>query len=155
MPVIDDAKVTDRDKVSRIVLCSGKVYYDIDAGRDESDDARIAIVRLEQFYPFPAKALAGIFKAYPKATELYWTQEEPKNMGGWHFVEPRLREIKPDDIHLRYVGRTASASPATGSYTIHELEQKEIVDHALTKHSDEISAASEAEVSEKLAPASA
>jgi len=87
--------------------------------------------------------------------EVVWTQEEPQNMGGWTFVEARLRSILPDRVGLRYVGRTASASPATGSYAIHELEQKQIVDRSLIGETDEISAASEPEVSEQLAPATA
>jgi multifunctional 2-oxoglutarate metabolism enzyme len=153
--VIDDAKITDRSKIKRIVLCSGKVYYDLDAGRADSDDQRVAIVRLEQFYPFPADALTAIFASYPNATQIYWTQEEPQNMGGWHFVEQRIRDIKSDSVILRYVGRVPSASPATGSYTIHELEQKAIVDRSLLEDSDEISDASEPEVSEQIAPASA
>ena len=76
-------------------------------------------------------------------------------MGGWTFVEPRLREILPENMNLKYVGRAASASPATGSYAIHELEQKQIVEESLIKDSEEISAASEPEVSEKIAPAGA
>jgi 2-oxoglutarate dehydrogenase E1 component len=154
-PVIDDARITDKDAVKRIVLCSGKVFYDVDAGRDEVKDNRVAVVRLEQFYPFPGEALKQIFAEYPNATQLFWTQEEPQNMGGWTFVEQRLRDIKPEKVTLRYVGRTASASPATGSYAIHELEQKQIVDESLGADADEISAASETAVSEKLAPASA
>jgi 2-oxoglutarate dehydrogenase E1 component len=115
----------------------------------------VAIVRLEQFYPFPAERLKEIFASYENATQIFWTQEEPQNMGGWTFIEPRLREIKGDLI-LRYVGRTASASPATGSYAIHELEQRKLVDDALLKEdADEISAASKPEVAEKLAPAGA
>ncbi len=154
-PVIDDTRITDRAKVKRIVLCSGKVYYDLDAGRTDSSDDRVAIVRVEQFYPFPAERLKEIFVSYPNATQIFWTQEEPQNMGGWSFVEPRIREIEPEGITLRYIGRTPSASPATGSYAIHELEQKEIVERSLIEDSDEISAASEPEVSEKLAPAGA
>ena len=154
-PVIDDNRITDRAKVKRIVLCSGKVYYDLDAGRNESDDNRVAIVRVEQLYPFPAKGLKETFFSYPNAKQIFWTQEEPQNMGGWTFVAPRIRDITPDGITLRYVGRTPSASPATGSYAIHELEQKEIVERSLIEDSDEISAASEPEVSEKLAPAGA
>lgn len=153
-PVIDDAKVKDKAKVKRIVLCSGKVYYDLDAGRQDSDDDRVAIVRLEQFYPFPKARLQEIFASYPNAAQLFWTQEEPKNMGGWTFVENRLEEIK-GNLSLRYVGRTASASPATGSYAIHNLEQEKIVNDSLIEDSDEISPASEPEVSEKIAPAGA
>ena len=154
-PVLDDAKVSSGADVKRIVLCSGKVFYDLEAGREGTTDPRVAVVRLEQFYPFPAARLKEIFASYPNATQLFWTQEEPQNMGGWHFVEARLRTIKPDNVELRYVGRSASASPATGSYAIHELEQKQIVDEALIVDSGEISAASEPEVSEKLAPAGA
>ncbi|HQU85330.1 MAG TPA: hypothetical protein PKY59_19475, partial [Pyrinomonadaceae bacterium] len=153
-PVLDDAKVKDRSKVKRIVVCSGKVFYDLDAGRKDSDDDRVAIVRLEQFYPFPKTRLQEVFASYPNAAQIFWTQEEPQNMGGWTFVKDRLEEIKGEKS-LRYVGRVASASPATGSYTIHNLEQEKIVNDSLLEDSDEVSAASEPEVSEKLAPASA
>ncbi|MGD9590276.1 MAG: multifunctional oxoglutarate decarboxylase/oxoglutarate dehydrogenase thiamine pyrophosphate-binding subunit/dihydrolipoyllysine-residue succinyltransferase subunit [Pyrinomonadaceae bacterium] len=154
-PLIDDSLVEDLPKVKRIVLCSGKVYYDLEAGRQDSNDGRVAIVRLEQFYPFPGKAVREVIARYPNATQLFWTQEEPQNMGGWSFVEPRLREIASNELKLRYVGRVPSASPATGSYAIHELEQKEIVDRSLLEDSEEISSASEPEVSEQIAPASA
>jgi 2-oxoglutarate dehydrogenase E1 component len=154
-PAIDDATISDKAAVKRVVLCSGKVFYDLDAGRDDARDDRVAIVRLEQFYPFPASRLKEIFASYPNATQLFWTQEEPQNMGGWTFVEQRLRDILPENTSLRYVGRTASASPATGSYAIHELEQKQIVEQSLISDSDEISPASEPEVSEKIAPAGA
>ena len=154
-PVIDDVTISDKSKVKRVVLCSGKVFYDLDAGRDDARDGRVALVRLEQFYPFPAKRLQEIFAAYPNTTQIFWTQEEPQNMGGWGFVESRLREILPENVELRYVGRTASASPATGSYAIHELEQKQIVEQSLIGNSDEISPASEPEVSERIAPAGA
>jgi 2-oxoglutarate dehydrogenase E1 component len=154
-PAIDDTTITDRAAVKRIVLCSGKVFYDLDAGREDARDDRVAIIRLEQFYPFPASRLKEIFASYPNAKQVFWTQEEPQNMGGWTFVEQRLRDILPENASLRYVGRTASASPATGSYAIHELEQKQIVEQSLISDSDEISPASEPEVSEKIAPAGA
>ncbi|CAN5806736.1 multifunctional oxoglutarate decarboxylase/oxoglutarate dehydrogenase thiamine pyrophosphate-binding subunit/dihydrolipoyllysine-residue succinyltransferase subunit [soil metagenome] len=154
-PVIDDAKIEDNAKIKRIVLCSGKVFYDLDVAREDSGDNRVAIVRLEQFYPFPAEKLQKIFAKYSNAAEIFWTQEEPKNMGGWYFVEDRLLEIKPENMRLKYVGRDASASPATGSYAIHNLEQSKIMEDALIKDSEEVSAASEPEVSEKIAPAGA
>lgn len=153
-PVLDDARVKDKSKVRRIVLCSGKVFYDLDAGRKDSDDDRVAIVRLEQFYPFPKSRLQEIFASYPNATQLFWTQEEPQNMGGWTFVKERLEEIR-GNLSLRYVGRVASASPATGSYAIHNLEQEKLVNDSLIEDSEEVSAASEPEVSEKIAPAGA
>jgi 2-oxoglutarate decarboxylase len=142
LPVIDDAEIKNSAEVRRIVLCSGKVYYDLNAARLKSDDRRVAIVRLEQFYPFPERALREIFARYPHAAQLVWAQEEPKNYGGWHFVEPRLTGMIKDCERPYYVGRTASASPATGSYTIHELEQRELVDGALTTDAPVISNAS-------------
>ena len=153
-PAIDDKKVKDKSKVKRIIVCSGKVFYDLEAGRADSDDDRVAIIRLEQFYPFPAEKLKEVFASYSNATQVFWTQEEPQNMGGWTFVENRLKEIRGEKS-LKYVGRTASASPATGSYAIHNLEQEKIVSESLIEDSDEISDASTAEVAEKLAPAGA
>lgn len=155
LAVIDDAKVSDRSSVKRIIICSGKVVYDLESSRDERPDDRVAIVRLEQFYPFPAERLKELFASYPNATQVFWTQEEPMNMGGWTFVENRLESILPATMSLRYVGRTPSASPATGSYAIHELEQREIVDTALLFDAGEISSASDPKVSEKIAPAGA
>ncbi|HVF86309.1 MAG TPA: multifunctional oxoglutarate decarboxylase/oxoglutarate dehydrogenase thiamine pyrophosphate-binding subunit/dihydrolipoyllysine-residue succinyltransferase subunit [Pyrinomonadaceae bacterium] len=145
LPVIDDGDVTKRDDVQRIVLTGGKVFYDLHAARKKSGDERVAIVRLEQFYPFPEKLLREIFASYPNATQIVWAQEEPKNMGAWTFVEPRLMNMLPQCGRPYYVGRAASASPATGSYTIHELEQRQLVDYALTTDAPFISSASTAE----------
>ena len=131
-PVIDDAAISDRAKIKRIVVCSGKVYYDLEAARETTDQGDVALLRLEQFYPFPATRLSEIFASYPHTSEIVWTQEEPQNMGGWTFVEPRLRLITPKNATLHYVGRAASASPATGSYAIHNLEQHQIVSSSLT-----------------------
>ena len=100
----------------------------------------VAVVRLEQFYPFPAEALRNIFASYPNAAEIVWTQEEPQNMGGWTFVEPRLRSIIAEKASLQYIGRAASASPATGSYAIHNLEQAKLVTDSLAESADETSA---------------
>lgn len=154
-PVLDDSNVNDKSKVKRILLCSGKVYYDLETARTDSKDERVAILRLEQFYPFPATRLKEVFASYPNATELFWVQEEPQNMGGWTFVQPRLEEVR-GELKLQYVGRSASASPATGSYVIHGLEQEKLVGEAMIKDdAEEISPASEPEVSEKIAPAGA
>jgi 2-oxoglutarate dehydrogenase E1 component len=142
LPVIDDAEVKNRESVRRIVLCSGKVFYDLNAARKKSNDEKVAVIRLEQFYPFPEKRLREIFKSYQGATQLVWAQEEPKNMGGWTFVEPRLMNMLPSCQRPYYVGRAASASPATGSYTIHEMEQRRLVDQALTEDAEFISGAS-------------
>jgi 2-oxoglutarate dehydrogenase E1 component len=154
-PVIEDMRISDRSAIRRVVVCSGKVYYDLEAAREEANIDHVAVIRLEQFYPFPSAKLQEIFASYPRASQIVWTQEEPQNMGGWTFVAVRLRAILPDNARLKYVGRPASASPATGSYAIHELEQKKIVNDSLAVETDEISEASEPEVSEKLAPAGA
>ena len=133
-PVIDDARISDRGQVRRIVVCSGKVFYDLDTARNADGSVRtdVAVIRLEQFYPFPATRLADIFASYPNAAEIVWTQEEPQNMGGWTFVEPRIEAILPANATLQYIGRDASASPATGSYAIHNLEQAKLVNDSLT-----------------------
>jgi 2-oxoglutarate dehydrogenase E1 component len=143
-PVIDDSEVTDRGAVRRVVLCSGKVFYDLSAARRKSGDASVAVVRLEQFYPFPEALLREIFDSYPNAAQLVWAQEEPKNYGGWQFVEPRLTNMLKGCERPFYVGRAASASPATGSYAVHEMEQRQLVDHALTADAPFISGASTA-----------
>jgi 2-oxoglutarate dehydrogenase E1 component len=134
----DNDTAQSRTNVQRIVLCSGKVFYDLTDARkksqaaDSQTDNRVAILRLEQFYPFPATLLSEMISGYPKATELVWAQEEPRNMGGWTFVEPRLEHLLPRFGRPRYAGRAASASPATGSYTIHQLEQAQLIEEALT-----------------------
>jgi 2-oxoglutarate dehydrogenase E1 component len=151
--VIDDAMVSDRSAIKRVIVCSGKVFYDLEAARENSGNDSVAVVRLEQFYPFPANKLSEIFASYPNTVEIFWTQEEPQNMGGWTFVEPRLRAITPDAVSLRYVGRSASASPATGSYAIHELEQRKLIDESLGGGKEGNSSANGSEVSKKIAPA--
>jgi len=130
-PVIDDAEIADASAVRKVVLCSGKVYYDLVEARKQSDDRRVAIVRLEQFYPFPLRRLREIVAKYTGASQFAWAQEEPHNMGGWTFVRDRLQDLLGESAELRYVGRSASASPATGSYSIHQKEQAEIVAEAL------------------------
>jgi 2-oxoglutarate decarboxylase len=141
-PVIDDHEVANREAVRRIILCSGKVYYDLNVARKKSGDERVAILRLEQFYPYPEQRLREIFSSYPNAAQLVWTQEEPQNMGGWNFVQPRLMNLLPKCERPYYVGRAPSASPATGSYTIHEMEQRRLVDQALTEDAPFMSGAS-------------
>jgi len=145
-PLINDAELNDPDRVERVVLCSGKVFYDLNEARKKArgtsptategsanpDDNRVAIVRCEQFYPFPQSALTEILAGYPNAKELVWCQEEPKNMGGWTYMESRLENLLTRCERPRYVGREASASPATGSYAVHTQEQARLVKEALT-----------------------
>jgi len=130
-PLIDDAEISDRDAVTKIVLCSGKVYYDLAEARKKSENRRVAVVRLEQFYPFPLRSIREMLAKYPNAKHLVWAQEEPQNMGGWTFVQERLENLLPACKRPQYVGRSASASPATGSYSIHQKEQSDLVSEAL------------------------
>jgi 2-oxoglutarate dehydrogenase E1 component len=126
--------VKSSETVSRIVLCSGKVYYDLAEARKKpanSGNEHVAIVRMEQFYPFPENRLREVLAKYPAAKQLVWAQEEPKNMGGWTFVEQRLENLLSACERPIYVGRAPSASPATGSYAIHQTEQARLVAEAL------------------------
>ena len=126
--VLDDT--VDPERVRRVLVCSGKVYYDLLAKREESGKAReVAIVRLEQFYPWPADALKLALGRYRSAREWVWVQEESQNMGGWTFVAPRLQELM--GFPFLYVGRDASASTATGMHHVHDREQEELVDAAI------------------------
>ncbi|MEK6321480.1 MAG: multifunctional oxoglutarate decarboxylase/oxoglutarate dehydrogenase thiamine pyrophosphate-binding subunit/dihydrolipoyllysine-residue succinyltransferase subunit [Acidobacteriota bacterium] len=129
LPVIGDDSV-DETNVIRVLLCSGKVYYDLLAERKKLGDSRTAIVRVEQFYPFPKTFLVEQLDRFPNASDVRWVQEEPENMGGWSFMEPRLLRVVGRDRTLRYVGRPPSASPATGSHTIHQMEQQQLVKEA-------------------------
>jgi 2-oxoglutarate dehydrogenase E1 component len=125
--VIDDT--VDPQRVRRLLFCSGKIHYALVEGRQERND--IAVVRVEQLYPFPAVELRATLARYAGATEFLWMQDEPKNQGAWTFVAPRLRELIGAPRALRYAGRSAAASPATGSYKVHETEEKAILDDAL------------------------
>ncbi len=132
LPLIDDGEIADVASVEKVVMCSGKVYYDLLEARKKTDEKRVAVLRLEQFYPFPLTTIRDLLAKYSNAKELDWAQEEPQNMGGWTFVEPRLVDLLPDGRRPKYVGRSASASPATGSYSIHQREQTQIVTDALS-----------------------
>ncbi len=125
--VLDDTKA-EPGRVNRVVLCSGKVYYDLLDLRNQNEAANVALVRVEQFYPFPEELLRKALQRYRKAKEWVWAQEESQNNGGWSFIEPRLRQM---GYNFEYVGRDASASPATGSAQIHKREQAELVDAAI------------------------
>ena len=123
--VLDDK--APPDQVTRVLVCSGKVYYDLAKKRDELGTQAVGILRLEQLYPWPEAQLAAALGRYRRAREFVWVQEEPQNMGGWTFVEPRVRAM---GFPIVYVGRDAGASPATGSHHVHEREQGLLVDGA-------------------------
>src|SRR5262249_13739065 len=124
--VLDDPDI-DPARVRRVLLCSGKVFYDLAERRAESEGDDVAIVRVEQFYPFAEERLKQTLSRYRRAKERGWVQEESQNMGGWTFMEPRLRAL---GYPVEYAGRDASASPATGLLKVHLREQKELVEAA-------------------------
>jgi 2-oxoglutarate dehydrogenase E1 component len=126
--VIDDAAVQDsRDQVKRLVFCTAKMYYDLAAKRAP----HVALVRVEQLYPWPHDEVARIVDLYPSVEEVVWAQEEPKNMGAWTFVSPRLRVSTGNAMIVRYIGRPERASPAEGYRTAHDKEQERIVSEVM------------------------
>ncbi len=131
--VIPESKALKNDKVKRVVLCSGKVYYDLAKKREEQSHDDVAILRVEQLYPFPHKAFANEIKKYPNATEIVWTQDEPQNQGAWFFVQHYIHENMLDGQKLGYSGRAASASPAVGYSHLHQEQQKALVEGAFVK----------------------
>ncbi|MCS6807985.1 MAG: 2-oxoglutarate dehydrogenase E1 component, partial [Bacteroidota bacterium] len=127
--VIDDDSV-HAEHVRRVLFCAGKVYYDLLAKRAKLGAEDVAIVRLEQMYPFYEARVRQILQRYERAKDVVWVQEEPKNMGAWFFVAPLLSELLLISQTLRYAGRPASASPATGFIAVHNLEQEALLDAA-------------------------
>ncbi len=122
------------NKIKKVVMCSGKIYYDLLEAREKNKNKNIVFVRLEQLYPFPAKTLANVLKRYKKA-KFVWCQEEPKNMGAWNtvrnYIDRTLEIINLKDINVKYVGRQASSSTATGNANKHLAQQKEILEKIL------------------------
>jgi 2-oxoglutarate dehydrogenase E1 component len=139
-PVIDDEayKEGDRDNVRRLVFCTGKLYYDLIAARAEKQKSSssnangIAIARVEELYAWPHDGVAAVVDQYPNIEEVVWAQEEPKNMGAWTFVSPRLRASTGNQLTVRYLGRPERASPAEGYFQAHAEEQARIVGEVLT-----------------------
>jgi len=131
--VIPDNEELNASKVKRIIMCSGKVYYDLVNTRKEREATDTAIIRLEQLYPFPHKAVAAELKKYPAATEIVWCQDEPQNQGAWFFVQHYIMENMTEGQKLGYAGRPASASPAVGYYAKHNEQQKALLDAAFSK----------------------
>ena len=123
--------------IERVVLCTGKVYYDILQGREDKWlDGKVAIIRFEELAPFPEEVLAAELRRYPATARYVWCQEEPRNMGAWFFVAPRIENVMEavgvGQRRLVYAGRKPAASPATGSHGQHEREQRQLVEDALT-----------------------
>ncbi|GAC1390971.1 MAG: 2-oxoglutarate dehydrogenase E1 component [Variovorax sp.] len=131
--VIPDSRGLKADKVRRVIACSGKVYYDLAKKREERGSEDVAIIRVEQLYPFPHKAFAAELKKYPNLVDVVWSQDEPQNQGAWFFVQHYIHENMQEGQKLGYSGRAASASPAVGYSHLHQEQQKALVDGAFAK----------------------
>jgi 2-oxoglutarate dehydrogenase E1 component len=136
--VLDDPAGIELSRVTRVLLCSGQIYYDLAAAREERRAEHAAIARLEQIYPFPADRLRDLIGRYPDASDVAWVQEEPRNMGAWRFVQEQLQPIlDATGRSLRYVGRPSSASPSTGSLKRHQQEHAELIGEAFAAQKPE------------------
>jgi 2-oxoglutarate dehydrogenase E1 component len=131
IPELDSG--VDAAKVKRVIACSGKVYYDLVKKRAERKSNDVALLRVEQLYPFPHKAFQAEMKKYPQATEIVWCQDEPQNQGAWFFVQHYIHENMLEGQKLGYAGRPASASPAVGYAHLHQEQQKALLEQAFAK----------------------
>jgi 2-oxoglutarate dehydrogenase E1 component len=135
--VLDDPRAKDRrDQVERLVLCSGKIYYDIDAAPKREETENVAIARAELLYPFAKEQINSVISSYPNLEEIVWVQEEPRNMGAWSVMQRRMPELLPEGVELGYVGRPPRASPGEGYAVAHTKEQERIVLTALMGSAD-------------------
>lgn len=131
-PVLGEMDALDPGKIDRLVLCSGKVYYDLLEARRAANIENVALIRVEQLYPFPYDAMTEVVKAYPKASSIVWCQEEPRNQGAWRSNRHRIERVLPKGIsEVEFAGRAPSASPASGYMNQHLIEQKRLVEEAL------------------------
>jgi len=140
--VPETAEVVDPQAVTRVLLCSGKVAFELAMRRDDLragkeglpspgvDPSAVAVVRVEQLYPWPEDQLAATLEHYPRAGEVVWVQEEPENMGAWSFAHGRLHRLLRERYQLTHVSRTESASPASGSAAMHQLQQEDLLARA-------------------------
>jgi 2-oxoglutarate decarboxylase len=131
-PVLDDPAIRQKSGITRLLFCSGKIYYDLQAEREKRKATNTAIIRLEQLYPFPAELLKSLLSGYPGAGDAIWVQEEPQNMGPWTFIAPRLGSLLPPSLKRRYAGRPPNSSPATGNATVHKRELADLLSGAFT-----------------------
>ena len=130
-PVIDDPLArTQPEQVRRLILCSGKVYVDLVTAAPRDDNLAVAIVRLEQLYPYPEAELQHVVEQYPNLADIVWLQEEPKNMGAWAYLEPHLAKLIAGRWPLSYLGRPPNSSPAEGSSAWHAATQKMLIEQA-------------------------
>ena len=129
--ILEDDAELDKSSVTRVVFCSGKVYYDLAEAREVHEVSTTALVRIEQLYPFPIDKYAEVIASYPQAQDIVWCQEEPQNQGAWYQVRHRLREPLGDEQQLYYAGRPGAAAPASGVFRLHLQQQQALVEAAL------------------------
>ncbi|MBT5217998.1 MAG: 2-oxoglutarate dehydrogenase E1 component [Woeseia sp.] len=129
--IIPDTSALQAEEVTRVIFCSGKVYYDLIEAREVNDLSNVAIVRIEQLYPFAIERYASILESYPNITDVVWCQEEPQNQGAWYQIRHRLQEPLSDQQELFYAGRPSAAAPASGIYKLHLQQQQALVEAAL------------------------
>jgi len=125
--ILDDEHINDLSKVTKMLFCSGKIYYDLLQPRGNAEN--IAIIRIEQLYPFDEKGFQHIIRKYSNVKKYVWVQEEPQNQGAWNFINPILSDLLNSKIS--YIGRKQSPSTATGSYKVHNFEQEQIIKEAM------------------------
>jgi 2-oxoglutarate dehydrogenase E1 component len=130
--VIGEIDDIDAKAVDRVVFCSGKVYYELLEQRRKNELNNIAIIRIEQLYPFPEQELQKELEQYQHVKQFVWCQEEPQNQGAWYCSQHNFRAAIPDGTYLTYAGRKASAAPAVGYMSVHVKEQQALVNDALT-----------------------
>ena len=130
-------KLVEDKKIKKVAICSGKIYFDLLEAREKNKNKNVFIIRIEQLYPFPVKTLANVLKRFRKKTEFFWCQEEPQNMGAWNtvrnYIDRTLEMINFGDKSVKYVGRKAASSTATGNLNKHLAQQKEILEKILIK----------------------
>ena len=132
--IFDDPTAGDRRaSVTRLILCTGKVYHDLDARPERAERTELAIARVEMLYPFPKIEIAELFASYPALAQVTWVQEEPNNMGAWEFARRHLKRLLPDGVSLNYVGRARRASPSEGYPQAHQAEQERLLSAALNR----------------------
>lgn len=130
--VLDDVSVQDKNIVKRLLLVSGKLYFELLAYKNKNNISDSAVIRLEELYPFPIKEIKTVINSYTNARTIVWTQEEPKNMGAWSFILQKSGDLTSQNRNLFYAGRNESASPASGSLKMHQKEQDELIDRAFS-----------------------
>jgi 2-oxoglutarate dehydrogenase E1 component len=130
--VIGEVDDIDPKKVTRVVFCSGKVYYELLDQRRKSEQENVVIIRIEQLYPFPEEELQAELAKYQHVKQFVWCQEEPQNQGAWYCSQHHFRAAIPEGTYLTYAGRKASAAPAVGYMSVHVKEQQALVNDALS-----------------------